>query len=99
MRVKIKVTGLTQYPSETFEVRTNLLCVTEWERETNRRVGDGLPFGSTEIAFFAWFMLRLDKKTHAPTAREFVAENPDADLELVDETPKNPTGAAPTDAN
>lgn len=99
MRVKIKITGLTADPTQTTEVRTNLLCVTEWERETNRRLADGLPFGSTELAYWAWFMLRLAGKTSAASVGEFIRENPDADLELIDETPKNPTDAALTDGN
>lgn len=100
MRIKIKARDLAQYPSETFEFRTNLLAVTEWERETNRRFGDGSPIGFTELAWFSWFMLKLAGKTHAPTVLEFVRENPDADLEIIaEETPKNPTNGAPTDDN
>lgn len=99
MRPKIKISNLAANPSDVFEVRVNLLCLAEWERETGRRLADGLAFGYTEIIWWAWFMTRLAGKTATATPAAFVAENPEADLEIIEYGTGNPTVGAPTDAN
>ena len=98
MKIKLRVTVTPG--SEPVEVITNLLCITEWERTENRKVTDGRGIGLGDMVSWAFFMF---KQSGLPmpqaTAKEWLKENPDMEIEAIDQTNPNPTGAAATAAN
>lgn len=97
--MKLELT-ITQKPGDApVKVCTNLLCIAEWEREQNRKVSDGRGAGIMDLAYWAWFLLKLAGKTSAASYRDWLADNPDVDIDVVDLTDPNPTGAAITDGN
>jgi hypothetical protein len=98
MKIKLRVTVTPG--SQPVEVITNLLCITEWERTENRKVSDGRGIGMGDLVSWAFFMLKQSGRlmTHQ-TATEWLRANPDMEIESVDVTDPNPTGAAATAAN
>jgi hypothetical protein len=98
MKIKLAV---TLKPGDTpIEVTTNLLCITEWERTENRKLSDGRGVGATDLCSWAFFMFkqsgRLIKEN---TWKEWLANNPEMEIEGIDHTDPNPTEAAHTAAN
>ncbi len=98
MKIKLAV---TLKPGETpIEVTTNLLCITEWERTEHRKLSDGKGVGASDLCSWAFFMFkqsgRLIKEN---TWKEWLANNPDMEIEGIDHTDPNPTEAAHTAAN
>ena len=86
--------------AEPVTVRTNLLCIAEWEREMKRKVGDGLGIGIMDMAYWAHFLLKMAGKTKAATYKEWLEAHPDLEISQVEDvTDPNPTDAATTDDN
>jgi hypothetical protein len=97
--MKLKLT-ITHAPGETpIEVKTNLLCIAEWEATMNRKVSDGLGIGIMDLAFWAHFLLKLGGHTKAANYKEWLEQHPDLEIESKDVTPLNPTDGVPTDAS
>jgi hypothetical protein len=98
MKIKLRVTVTPG--SQPVEVITNLLCITEWERTENRKVSDGRGIGMGDLVSWAFFMLKQSGRLITQqTATEWLRANPDMEIESVDVTDPNPTGAAATAAN
>jgi hypothetical protein len=98
MKIKLRVTVTPG--SEPVEVITNLLCITEWERTENRKVSDGRGIGIGDLVSWAFFMFKQSGRLMPyQTAAEWLRANPDMEIESVDQTNPNPTGAAATAAN
>jgi hypothetical protein len=97
--MKLELTITQQPGDEPIKVRTNLLCVAEWEREQNRKVSDGRGIGVMDLAYWAHFLLKLGGKTTTATYKEWLAQYPDLDIDVVDLTDPNPTGAATIEGN
>lgn len=98
MKIKLRITVTPG--SEPIEVTTNLLCIAEWERTENRKVTDGRGVGMGDMVSWAFFMLKQSGRLMPEmTAQEWLKNNPDMELEAVDQTNPNPTGAAATAAN
>jgi len=97
MRLRLRI---TQPDKPAVEVYTNLLCITEWERVENRKMSDGRGIGLGDMACWAFNMLKQSgKPPKEETWREWVANNPETQIEGVDMTDPNPTEAAPTAAS
>lgn len=98
MKIKLRVTVTPG--SETVEVITNLLCISEWERTEGRKVSDGRGIGVGDLVSWAFFMFKQSGRLiPQQTAAEWLRANPDMEIESVDQTDPNPTGAAATAAN
>ena len=98
MRIKLRVTVTPG--SEPVEVITNLLCIAEWERTEGRKVSDGRGIGMGDLVSWAFFMFKQSGRPMPhQTATEWLRANPDMEIESVDQTDPNPTGAAATAAN
>jgi hypothetical protein len=98
MKIKLRVTVTPS--SEPVELITNLLCITEWERTENRKVSDGRGIGMGDLVSWAFFMFKQSGRLMPyQTAAEWLRANPDMEIESVDQTNPNPTGAAATAAN
>jgi hypothetical protein len=98
MKIKLRVTVTPG--SEPVELITNLLCITEWERTENRKVSDGRGIGMGDLVSWAFFMFKQSGRLMPyQTAVEWLRANPDMEIESVDQTNPNPTGAAATAAN
>jgi hypothetical protein len=98
MKIKLRVTVTPG--SEPVELITNLLCITEWERTENRKVSDGRGIGMGDLVSWAFFMFKQSGRLMPyQTAAEWLRANPDMEIESVDQTNPNPTGAAATAAN
>ncbi len=97
MRIELTVT--TNPDATPIVVTTNLLCITEWERELGRKVSDGRGLGMDDLAYWAHFLLKLGGHTTAHDFRTWIKQNPDATITSRDLTNPNPTGAATTDGN
>jgi len=98
MKVKLRVT--LKDGQDPIEVTTNLLCVTEWERTEKRRISDGLGVGISDMVSWAFFMFKQSGRAMPQTTwQEWLKANPDMEIEAVDQTDPNPTGAAATAAN
>jgi hypothetical protein len=98
MQMKMSVT-LTP-GSEPVAITTNLLCITEWERTENRKLSDGLGVGASDMVSWAFFMFKQSGRLMPEaTWRDWLKANPDMQIDAVDETDPNPTGAAATAAN
>ena len=98
MKIKLRVTVTPG--SEPVEVITNLLCITEWERTENRKVTDGRGIGMFDMVSWAFFMFKQSGRLMPQAnAQEWLKQNPDMEIEAVDQTDPNPTGAAATAAN
>jgi hypothetical protein len=98
MKIKLRVTVTPD--SEPVEVLTNLLCITEWERTENRKVTDGRGIGLTDMVSWAFFMFKQSGRPMPyATAQEWLKQNPNMEIEAIDQTDPNPTGAAATAAN
>jgi hypothetical protein len=98
MKIKLRVTVTPG--SEPVEVITNLLCITEWERTENRKVTDGRGIGLGDMVSWAFFMFKQSGRLiPQTTAQEWLKANPEMEIESVDQTDPNPTGAAATAAN
>ena len=99
MKIKLKV---TLPDSSTREVTTNLFCIAEWERQENRKVSDGRGIGVTDLVAWAFILLKMSEPSVIGTAKtwtEWLQANPTLEIEALDTTDPNPTGAAPTAAN
>lgn len=98
--MKLKLAVVIKPGDEPIIVRTNLLCITEWERTERRKMSDGLGIGAGDMVSWAYFMLKQSgmaiKET---TSQEWHRNNPDLDIEGVDETDANPTAPAPIAGN
>ena len=98
--MKLKMTIVEAPGAEPVTVRTNLLCIAEWEREMKRKVGDGLGIGIMDMAYWAHFLLKMAGKTKAATYKEWLEAYPDLEISQVEDvTDPNPTDAATTDDN
>jgi hypothetical protein len=98
MKIKLRVTVTPG--SEPVEVITNLLCIAEWERTEGRKVSDGRGIGMGDLVSWAFFMFKQSGRLISQqTAAEWLRANPDMEIESVDQTDPNPTGAAATAAN
>jgi len=98
--MKIKLAITLKPGDETIEVRTNLLCITEWERAEGRKMSDGRGIGAGDMVSWAYFMLKQSgRQIKETTAAEWHRNNPELEIEGVDETDPNPTEAAATAAN
>lgn len=98
MKIKLKVTVTPG--SEPVEVTTNLLCITEWERTENRKVTDGRGIGVSDMVSWAFFMFKQSGRLMPQTDwRKWLEQNPDMDIEAIDQSDANPTAAAATAAN
>ena len=97
MRLQLTITPDLDGPSHV--VYTNLLCIAEWEEKLNRKVSDGRGIGLADLAFWAHFLLKLGGKATEPDYKTWIANHPDADIQVLDQTNPNPTDGAPTDAN
>lgn len=98
MKIKLRVTITPG--SEPVEVMTNLLCIAEWERTENRKVTDGRGIGMGDMVSWAFFMFKQSGRLIAQaTAQDWLKQHPDMEIEAVDQTNANPTGAAATAAN
>lgn len=98
MKIKLAVTLAADQPP--VEVITNLLCITEWERTEHRKISDGKGVGMSDMVAWAFFMLKLSGRTMPETTwREWLQNHPDMEIEAVDQTDPNPTGAAAIAAN
>jgi hypothetical protein len=81
-------------------VTTNLLTIAEWERTERRKISDGQGIGISDIACWAHTLLKLSDPSLPATWREWLADNPNIEIEVVgDDTDLNPTDAAPTAAS
>jgi len=98
MKIKLAV---TLKPGDTpIEVITNLLCITEWERAEGRKMSDGRGIGAGDMVSWAFFMFKQSGRAIKETKwQEWLQNNPDMEIEGVDQTDPNPTEAAPTAAN
>jgi len=97
MKIKLAVT-LT--PGDTpIEVTTNLLCITEWERIEGRKISDGRGVGMGDMVAWAFFMFKQQVPMKETKWQEWLQNNPDMEIEGVDQTDPNPTEAAHTAAN
>jgi len=97
MKLQMKVT-----PSpgdESITVTTNLLCIAEWEKQENRKVSDGRGIGIMDIVFWAHFMLKRTSYKLEATPQLWLNAHPDMEIETVDMTNPNPTGAVLTESN
>ena len=98
MKIKLRVTVTPG--SEPVELITNLLCITEWERTENRKVSDGRGIGMSDLVSWAFFMFKQSGRLiPQTTAQEWLKANPEMEIESVDQTDPNPTGAAATAAS
>jgi hypothetical protein len=97
MKLQMKVT-----PSpgdEPITVTTNLLCIAEWEKQENRKVSDGRGIGVGDMVFWAHFMLKLSGQKIESTAKQWLDNHPDMEIEAVDQTNPNHTGGELTENN
>jgi hypothetical protein len=98
--MKIKLSVTVTPGSEPVEVTTNLLCIAEWERVEGRKISDGRGVGIGDMVAWAFFMLKQSGRLMPQaTWREWLEQNPTMEIEAVDQTDPNPTGAAATAAN
>ena len=99
MKLKLKVTPTPG--EEPIIITTNLWCIAEWEKQENRKVSDGRGIGVMDMVFWAHFMLSTTsyKKKLAATPKLWLEANPDMEIEAVDMTNPNPTGAEPIEGN
>jgi hypothetical protein len=97
MKIKLKFTPTPG--GQVHEVSTNLLCIAEWEKQENRKVSDGRGIGVMDMVFWAHFMLKLSGLKIEQTAKQWLDNHPDMELEAVDQTNPNPTVAELTDGN
>ena len=97
MKIKLRVT--VKPGTEPREVTTNLLVISEWEKSENRKVSDGRGIGVNDFVCWAFHLFKLAGETMPATWAEWLKQNPDMDIEAVDQTNPNPTDAAPTAAN
>jgi hypothetical protein len=73
-------------------VTTNLFAITEWERTERRKISDGLGIGISDMACWAHTLLKLTDPSLPATWREWIAQNPDMEIEVIgDVTDVNPT--------
>lgn len=93
MRAALKI----NWPDgKTVDVKTNLWCVCEWERTEGRKLSDGRGIGLTDLACWAWFMLKADGHQVDTSWQKWIQANPDLEITSVDETEPNPTVSVPT---
>ena len=97
MKIKLKITPTPN--GQVHEVSTNLLCIAEWEKQENRKVSDGRGIGVGDMVFWAHFMLKLSGQKIEATAKQWLDNHPDMEIEAVDQTNPNPTGAELTEGN
>jgi hypothetical protein len=97
MKIKLRVTITPD--SEPLTVITNLLCLAEWERVEGRKISDGRGVGIGDMVAWAFFMLKQSGRLMPQENwREWLQQNPEMQIEAVDETNPNPTDAAATAA-
>lgn len=98
MKIKLAITLQPGQPP--VEVITNLLCITEWERLEHRKISDGKGVGMSDMVAWAFFMLKLSGRPIVETTwRDWLKNNPDMEIEAIDQTDPNPTEAAAIAAN
>jgi hypothetical protein len=97
--VKIKLKIIPTPNGQVHEVSTNLLCIAEWEKQENRKVSDGRGIGVGDMVFWAHFMLKLSGQKIEATSKQWLDNHPDMEIEAVDQTNPNPTGAELTEGN
>ena len=95
MKIKLKVTPKPGV--EPREVTTNLLVIAEWERNENRKVSDGRGIGVSDMVCWAYHLYKIAGDNMPATWQEWLKQNPDMEIEAVDQTDVNPTDAAISD--
>jgi hypothetical protein len=98
MKIKLSV---TVKPGDTpITVTTNMFCITEWEKDENRKMSDGRGIGAGDLCCWAYHMFKqMGYPVKENTWREWLKNNPEIEIEGIDQTDPNPTGAAATAAN
>ena len=97
MKIKLRITLNENTPPR--DVTTNLLVISEWEKSENRKVSDGRGIGIMDMVFWAHFMLKRSTHKVEPTPQLWLEAHPDMEIETVDMTNPNPTGAVLTESN
>lgn len=98
--MKIRLAVTLKPGDQPIEVMTNLLCITEWERTEGRKISDGRGVGMGDMVAWAYFMFKQSGRLIKETKwQEWLQNNPDMEIEGVDQTDPNPTEAAPTAAS
>jgi len=97
MKIKLRVTPKPGQPSR--EVTTNLFVIAEWEKTEGRKVSDGRGIGVSDMVCWAFHLYKIAGEPMPATWVDWLKQNPDMEIEAVDQTNPNPTDAAPTAAN
>jgi len=92
MRMKLFFTLTPDGPIQV--LWTSLFVIATWEQTENRRMSDGRGIGATELACWAYLILKLRGDKMPETFMKWLEENPDVDVTMEDRTDVNPTDAA-----